>query len=336
LYLLEFALQQSQLEGKRILVTGGAGFIGSHLIEKLLHLHNHVVVLDNFDDFYDPRVKRRNLSSCMKQENFVLVEGNVLDKRCLDALFRESKFDVVVHLAAMAGVLPSIAQPALYMQINILGTQNLIDKMIKYCPQARLVFGSSSSVYGQRAGESFKESDRVDQPLSPYAASKAAGELLCYTAYHCSNLQTICLRFFTAYGPRQRPDLAIHKFCRLIDSGKPLEMFGDGSSSRDYTFISDIVDGVISACSLKLPGYEIINLGSSDPIKLKDMIAELEKALHKKADIVERSVQVGDMPYTHASIERARKLLGYEPRVDFHSGIARFVEWYQQESAPVS
>jgi UDP-glucuronate 4-epimerase len=318
------------MEGKNILVTGGAGFIGSHLTERLLRSGNQVIVLDNFNNFYDPAVKRHNLAECIKQDNFILVEGDLLDVHCLDALFHEHKFDVVVHLAAMAGVRPSLAQPALYMQVNVSGTQNLIDRILKHCPESRLVFGSSSSVYGQRSGESFKESDRVDQPLSPYAASKAAGELLCYAAHHCSGLQAICLRFFTVYGPRQRPDLAIHKFCRLIDAGKQIEMFGDGESSRDYTFISDIVDGIIAACSLDLPGYEIINLGSSSPILLKDMIAALEAALNKKANIVERSVQTGDVPYTYASIEHAYKLLGYEPKMDFQTGIRNFVEWYQR------
>ena len=324
-------MQQPHLEGKKILVTGGAGFIGSHLVESLLRLHNHVVVLDNFNNFYDPAVKRRNLSSCTEQENFSLVEGDVLDTRCLDTLFSKHSFDIVVHLAAMAGVRPSTNQPALYMEVNVVGTQNLIDAMIKYCPQARLIFGSSSSVYGQRRGESFKESDRVDSPLSPYAASKAAAELVCHAAQYCSDLQSICLRFFTAYGPRQRPDLAIHKFCRLIDSGQPIEMYGDGASSRDYSFVSDIVDGIIAACSVELPGYEIINLGGSHPVALKDMITALESALNKKANIIERPTQTGDMPYTYANIELAQELLDYKPKVDFQTGIKQFVEWYQQE-----
>jgi UDP-glucuronate 4-epimerase len=233
----------------------------------------------------------------------------------------------------MAGVRPSMKQPALYMEVNVVGTQNLLDCMIKYCPQARLIFGSSSSVYGQRRGESFKESDRVDQPLSPYAASKAAAELLCHATHHCSDLQAICLRFFTAYGPRQRPDLAIHKFCKLIDLGESIEMFGDGSSSRDYTFVSDIVDGIITACSADLSGYEIINLGGSNPVTLKNMISTLENALNKKANITERPAQVGDMPYTYSNIELAQELLDYNPKVDFQTGIKQFVEWYQKEQA---
>lgn len=323
--------QLRRLKGKKILVTGGAGFVGSHLCERLLKDDNQVVVLDNFNDFYDPSVKRRNISTCIKQPYFSLVEGDLLDTNCLDALFAEHEFDVVVHLAAMAGVRPSMKQPDLYMKVNVIGTQNIIDRIVRHHPESRLVFGSSSSVYGTRRGESFKENDPVDRPLSPYAASKAAGELICYSYHVCTGLKVVCLRFFTVFGPRQRPDLAIHKFCRLIDLGQPIEMFGDGSTRRDYTFISDIVDGVISACSLETPDYEIVNLGRSEPVILRDMIAALERALGKKANIIERPEQVGDMQYTYADIEHARKLLGYEPKVDFETGIAHFVEWYKQE-----
>jgi len=238
---------------------------------------------------------------------------------------------VAVHLAAMAGVRPSMQRPALYMDVNVSGTQRLLDIIVAANPKTRLVFGSSSSVYGKRSGESFLEVDRVDEPLSPYAASKGAGELACYAAHHTTDLQVVILRFFTVFGPRQRPDLAIHKFCKLIEEGKPIEVFGDGTSKRDYTFVSDIVDGIMAAMSYDLPGYDIINLGRSDPIGLMDMIRCLEDAMGRQADLNYKPFQLGDMPYTYASIEKARKLLGYEPKVPFAEGIKRFVEWHLAE-----
>ena len=221
-------------------------------------------------------------------------------------------FDVVVHLAAMAGVRPSLKNPALYMDVNVLGTQRLVDGMLEHCPKARLVFGSSSSVYGARSGESFVETDRVDQPLSPYAATKAANEAQLYAFHHTNNLQVVALRFFTVFGPRQRPDLAIHKFCRAIDRGETIDVFGDGTSKRDYTFVSDIVSGITAAMEFPLNGYEIINLGRSEPVVLSDMIHCIEEALGKKAKIAHKPIQTGDVPYTFANIEKAGNLLaGY-------------------------
>jgi len=316
---------------RRVLITGGAGFIGSHLVDRLLELGDHVVVLDNFNNFYDPAVKRRNVSEHVKHPAYRLVEGDLRDTDDLKTVFADGAFDVVVHLAAMAGVRPSMQRPALYMDVNVSGTQRLLDIIVAANPKTRLVFGSSSSVYGKRSGESFLEVDRVDEPLSPYAASKAAGELACYAAHHTTDLQVVSLRFFTVFGPRQRPDLAIHKFCKLIEEGKPIEVFGDGTSKRDYTFVSDIVDGIMAAMSYDLPGYDIINLGRSDPIGLMDMIRCLEDAMGKQANLDYKPFQLGDMPYTYASIEKARKLLGYEPKVPFAEGIKRFVEWHLAE-----
>lgn len=317
-------------DSRNILVTGGAGFIGSHLIDRLLLQGDRIVVLDNFNDYYDPQAKRRNAAPHLKHSSYRLIEGDLRDDRCLDSVFESAPFDAVVHLAAMAGVRPSLAQAAYYMDVNVNGTQKLIDRILDLSGAARLVFGSSSSVYGNRSGESFHEDDRVDQPLSPYAASKAAGELLCYTAHHTANLKTVCLRFFTVFGPRQRPDLAIHKFTKLMLNGEPIEVYGDGTTRRDYTFVSDIVDGIMSAMTYDLPGYDIINLGRSEPVVLNDMIRCLEESLNIKAKIKRKEMQIGDMPYTHASIDKARRVLGYEPRVSFEEGVRRFVAWHLQ------
>ncbi len=322
--------------GRKVLVTGGAGFIGSHLVDRLLERGDQVVVLDNFNDFYDPQVKRHNIKEQTGHPAYRLVEGDIRDDRALSRTVALGPFDVVVHLAAMAGVRPSITQPALYMDVNVLGTQKLLAALLGSGWTGRFVFGSSSSVYGNRSGESFLETDRVDQPLSPYAASKAAGELLCYSIHHTSGIPVVCLRFFTVFGPRQRPDLAIHKFCRRIDEGLPVEIFGDGTSKRDYTFVSDIVSGIERSMTCDLSGFEIVNLGRSKPVVLMEMIRSLESALGKKANLVHQPVQIGDMPYTYASIEKARRLLGYEPSTDFDEGVRQFVDWYAGCRQPVS
>jgi UDP-glucuronate 4-epimerase len=314
---------------RNILVTGGAGFIGSHLIDKLLSMGDRVTVLDNFNDYYNPDRKRLNIQEHLKHTQYRIVEGDLRDDASLQEVFSHGAFDGVVHLAAMAGDRPSLSQAAYYMEVNINGTQKLLDRIAEYCPKARLAFGSSSSVYGGRSGESFKETDRVDQPFSPYAASKAAGELICYSAHHTNNLQVVCLRFFTVFGPRQRPDLAIHKFCKLISNGQPIEVYGDGSTKRDYTFVGDIVDGIIGALTYDLPGYDIINLGRSEPVVLMDMIRCLEKHIGKTAEIVHLPMQTGDVPFTYASIEKARRVLNYEPKVTFDEGIKRFVDWHK-------
>ncbi|MBX9685161.1 MAG: SDR family NAD(P)-dependent oxidoreductase [Candidatus Obscuribacterales bacterium] len=321
-------------EPRNVLVTGGAGFIGSHLVERLLERGDRVFVLDSFNKFYDPSVKRHNVKAHLSHSAYKLIEGDLRCDADLDRVFSEAKFDVVVHLAAMAGVRPSMEDPTLYMDINLVGTQKLIDRILAN-GSPRLVFGSSSSVYGERSGESFSEDDRVDNPLSPYAASKAAGELLCYAAHHTRGLQVMSLRFFTVFGPRQRPDLAIHKFCKLIDSGKPIDVFGDGSSKRDYTYVSDIVSGIEKSMEVPFSGYEIVNLGRSEPVVLMDMIQLIEKYLGKKAQIVHKPFQTGDMPYTFANISKAEKLLGYKANYSFEQGIKNFVEWFVAQKQAV-
>lgn len=318
---------------RKLLVTGGAGFIGSHLVDSLLAQGDSVVVLDNFNSFYDPQIKRRNVEHHISHHNYQLIEGDLRDQFSLEKVFALGPFDAVVHLAAMAGVRPSMQQPALYMDVNVLGLQLLLDQIAKAGNNPRLVFGSSSSVYGNRSGEYFLESDRIDQPLSPYAASKAAGEAICYAAHHTAGLQAVCLRFFTVFGPRQRPDLAIHKFCQLIDNGQAIEVFGDGTSKRDYTFVKDIVAGIESAITYDLPGFDIINLGRSEPVGLLEMISTIEKALNRKANLVYKPFQLGDMPYTFAGIEKAEKVLSYKPSTSFAEGITQFVEWYKQNQS---
>jgi len=314
-----------------ILITGGAGFIGSHLVDFLLARGDRIVVLDDFNSFYDPAIKRQNVLAHLKHATYTLVEGDLRDPIKVSESFSHGPFDAVIHLAAMAGVRPSLEQPAYYMDVNVNGTQVLLDHIISNKVN-RFVFGSSSSVYGNRSSEEFLESDRVDEPLSPYAASKAAGELLCYAAHHTHNLPIVCLRFFTVFGPRQRPDLAIHKFCRLIDQNKPIEVFGDGHSKRDYTYVDDIISGIIASLNYDLPGYDIINLGRSDPIELIEMIHILESALGKSAKLIHKEMQIGDMPYTYASIAKAKQVLNYTPKTSFQNGIKQFVDWYKQTS----
>ncbi len=316
------------LKGKRVLVTGGAGFIGSHLVERLLNNDNEVIVIDNFNDFYEVGIKRENVAAFAKFSNFRLVEGDIRSPVDLQEAFSGPPFDVVVHLAAMAGVRPSLCDPSHYIDVNVLGTQRLLDKIGPNAQRTLFIFGSSSSVYGERSAERFLETDDTSRPMSPYAASKAAGESICHAFRHATGLNVVCLRFFTVYGPRQRPDLAIHKFCKLIDEGKPIDVYGDGSSLRDYTYVQDIVDGIERAMLLDKPGFEIINLGRSEPVKLLDMILTIEKNLGKKAQLVYKPMQLGDVPNTFAGIEKARSLLGYAPSTPFEQGVRAFVNWY--------
>jgi UDP-glucuronate 4-epimerase len=320
---------------RKLLVTGGAGFIGSHLVDRLLEVGDEIVVLDNFNDFYTPSVKRANVAEHLKHPRYRLIEGDLRDDEALGQVITQGPFDAVVHLAAMAGVRPSISMPTLYMDVNVTGTQKLLSALLSAGFSGRFVFGSSSSVYGSRSGECFSETDRVDQPMSPYAASKAAGELLCYGAHQTCGVSVVCLRFFTVFGPRQRPDLAIHKFCRLIDDGKPIEVYGDGSSKRDYTYVADIVFGIEQSISYDFPGFDIINLGRSQPVVLMDMINGLEQALGKKAKLIHKPFQIGDVPYTYASITKARQAFGYEPSTDFNQGLKQFVTWYLGSRAAV-
>jgi UDP-glucuronate 4-epimerase len=322
-------------KNSRILVTGGAGFIGSHLVDQLLGESHKVVVLDNFNTFYDPQWKRQNVQEHLKHPSYTLVEGDLRDRSKVSEALGCGPFDAIVHLAALAGVRPSLEQPAYYMDVNVNGTQVLLEEVVRQ-GTGRFIFGSSSSIYGNRSGEQFVETDKVDQPLSPYAASKAAGELLCYTAHYNHKLPVVALRFFTVFGPRQRPDLAIRKFCQLIDQGKSIEVFGDGHSKRDYTFVDDIVSGIISSLTYDLPGYDLINLGRSEPVELHEMISLLESLLGKKAKLVHKEVQMGDMPYTYANIAHARDVLNYQPRTSFADGIKRFVDWYKQQPQPIT
>jgi UDP-glucuronate 4-epimerase len=312
-----------------VLVTGAAGFIGSHLCERLLGGGWQVIGFDNFDKFYDPAVKRRNLASCLENKAFRLVEGDIRDASKVNAAC-DGRIDLIVHLAARAGVRPSIEDPLLYQDVNVNGTCVMLEAARQYKVK-RFVFASSSSVYGNNPKVPFSETDNVDHPISPYAASKKAGELLCYTFHRLFDIDMTCLRFFTVYGARQRPDLAIHKFTRLIDSGKPIQMFGDGSMMRDHTYIDDILSGVLAAID-RCKGYHIYNLGESEPVSLRDLIAAIESAVGKKANIERLPLQPGDVDKTFADIARARDELGYAPRTSIKAGLAKFVEWYRTQS----
>ena len=315
---------------KNILVTGGAGFIGSHLVDRLLGEGDwQITVVDNFNDFYAPEVKRANISAFLFHPQFALREINICDAENLREVFAENKFDAIVHLAAQAGVRPSLSEPKLYAETNINGTLNLLELAREFAVE-QFVFGSSSSVYGINSKVPFAEDDKISQPISPYAATKAAGELLCHTYSHLYPIRSVCLRFFTVYGARQRPDLAIHKFARLISDDKPIEMFGDGTTRRDYTFVDDIIQGVRAAIDYDKSDYEIFNLGESQTIELKDLIGLLEENLDKKAIIERHEMQPGDVPLTFADISKARELLNYNPHTKIEQGIPMFVEWFKK------
>ncbi|MBI3812694.1 MAG: GDP-mannose 4,6-dehydratase [Nitrospirae bacterium] len=312
---------------KTILVTGGAGFIGSHVIERLLVEGSRVVCLDNFDSFYDPAVKRANLASAENHPNFRLIEGDIRDESTLARLFREERIAAVFHAAARAGVRPSIQDPVLYHDVNVHGTTRLLEAA-RSAEIKNFVFASSSSVYGVANRTPFSEEDPADFPISPYAATKRAGELICYTYHHLYGLPVTCLRFFTVYGPRQRPEMAIHHFTRLIDSGRPVPVFGDGSSRRDYTYIADAVQGVIRALATPQP-YEILNIGESQTTGLRELVTKIQTALGKKAQIQDMPPQAGDVPLTYADVGKAKRLLGYEPRTSIDEGLKKFMEWYR-------
>jgi UDP-glucuronate 4-epimerase len=309
------------------LVTGAAGFIGSHVTDALLEQGTPVVGLDNFDPFYARESKESNLRTARAFEAFELVEGDIRDGSTLDRL--PGHIDTIVHLAALAGVRPSIADPVRYTEVNLLGTARLL-QFAKLRGIRSFVFASSSSVYGNNEKVPFREDDPVVHPISPYAATKRSGELLCRAGAHLDGIGIICLRLFTVYGPRQRPDLAIHKFARRLEEGASIPMFGDGSTSRDYTFISDIVEGVCSARAWagRHPGeFEIVNLGESETVTLRRMIDTLGRAMGVEPQISRLPLQPGDVARTHADIGKARRLLGYDPQVGFEDGIDRFVHW---------
>jgi UDP-glucuronate 4-epimerase len=315
----------------RILVTGGAGFIGSHLVEKLLSLGHQVAILDDFNDFYDPQIKRDNVAHVSRD-----IEIHQLDLRengAVRDLFHRQKFEVIAHLAARAGVRPSIHDSQLYYDTNVAGTLHLLEAA-RTVGIERFIFASSSSVYGAAKKVPFSEEEHLIQTLSPYAATKVAGEFLCSTFSHLYQLRVLALRYFTVYGPRQRPDLAIHQFTRKIHAGVPIDQFGDGTTRRDYTFIDDIIQGTVAALKYSGPLFDIFNLGENDTVQLKDLIAGIEKALGKQAKINQLPEQPGDMPLTCADISKARRLLSYDPKTKFEDGLPRFVDWFLQANRP--
>ena len=316
-----------------ILITGGAGFIGSHLVDRLVGDDGfQVTVLDDFNDFYDPAIKRSNISTHLGRNNFELVEGDIADSNMINDLFRRHRFDYVVHLAARAGVRPSLENPLGYENTNVRGTYTMLEAA-RNNGVAKFIFGSSSSVYGTNSRVPFSEDDPISNPISPYAATKIAGEAACHAYSHLYDMKVICLRFFTVYGARQRPDLAIHKFARLISQGRSIPMFGDGTTRRDYTYIDDIISGLLAALRFEASNFEIINLGESQTVELRELVALLEKALGKRAAIDYQPLQAGDVPVTYADIGKARSLLGYEPRTQIEEGIKRFVKWFEQQGS---
>ena len=315
----------------KLLVTGGAGFIGSHLVDRRLGRGDRVVVLDDFNDFYDPALKRANVAPHRANPRYRLVEGDIRDRALVFRLFAEEGFDAVLHLAARAGVRPSVAQPVLYEEVNCVATWHLLEAAVAH-GRPRFVFASSSSVYGINAKLPFAEEDPIDRPISPYATTKRAGELQVFNAHHLHGLSAICLRFFTAYGPRQRPEMAIARFIRCVETGAPVPFYGDGSTRRDYTYIDDVADGVEAALESSL-GFEIVNLGGAHPVSLTELVAAVERATGRRATLEPQPVPAGDVPVTFASVEKAGKLLGFRTRVPLEEGLKRAVAWYRGTAA---
>lgn len=313
-----------------ILVTGGSGFIGSHLCEKLVELGVETVNLDNFHDNYDPMLKERNISSLLDNPLYHLYRGDIRDNRILDRIFTTYPIGVIIHLAALAGVRQSLAQPRDYVAVDIEGTVNLLEYAVKYQIR-RFLFGSSSSVYGDNPVP-FKESDRLERPLSPYAAAKIAGEMFCRTYHHLYGLSVGCLRFFTVYGPRQRPEMAIHYFTKLIDQDLEVPLFGEGNSARDYTYVDDIVRGILGALETEY-SLEVFNLGNSKTTTLLELVKLIGDTLGKEPRIKKLPVQMGDVPRTWADLSKSRKIIGYQPQIDIAEGIKRFIAWYQSQKA---
>ena len=310
---------------KNILITGGAGFIGSHLIDFLLDEGNYnITCVDNFDNFYDPVLKRKNLEPHIGNPNFKLVEADIADKNLSAKL--DEQYDIVVHLAAKAGVRPSIKDPVLYQQVNVVGLQNILE-IAKQKTVKQFVFGSSSSVYGINPNYPWKESDTDLMPVSPYASSKIAGEWLGKTYSQLFGMRFIALRFFTVYGPRQRPDLAINNFTRKINNGEPINFFGEGNTLRDYTFVKDTVAGIVAAMKYDQSNFEIINLGNNNPVTLSQLVSTIEKILDKKAILNKLPMQEGDVPVTCADITKAQQLLNYQPATKLEDGLTEFVNW---------
>jgi len=312
-----------------VLVTGAAGFIGSHLVERLLALGEQVVGLDDFNDYYDPAVKERNLTSARENAAFALVRGDIRDANLVSAVLRDHSVSSILHLAARAGVRPSVQDPALYVDVNVHGTLNLLRRAGE-AGVSRFVFASSSSVYGLSPRIPFREDDALGLPASPYAATKIAGEALCHVYHRLTGMPITCLRFFSVYGPRQRPDMAVHKFVKRIMSGEDIVLFGDGSSSRDYTFIGDVVEGVVAALN-HCQGYETYNLGNSTVVSLKRLVEVVENACGMKARIVWQPDQPGDVPITFADVTKAQRDLGYSPATPIEEGVPQFVDWYRAQ-----
>ena len=314
-----------------VLVTGGAGFIGSHVVERLIARGDEVVVLDDFNTYYDPAIKERNLAGVVGHRGLHIVRGDIADEVAVGDAFASRRIRTVVHLAARAGVRPSLCDPLLYERANIRGALLILEQCRREGVE-RLVFASSSSVYGQTARVPFSESDAADRPISPYSATKRAAELFCHTYSHLYGLPIACMRLFTVYGPRQRPDLAIHAFTHNIWNGKPIQVYGDGASARDYTYVDDIVDGILAALDRPAPFvYEIFNLGNSLPVQLSSLISLIEDALGRIAVIEPAPEQPGDVQLTYANIRKAQRLLGYRPQVRIEEGIQRFCSWYLRE-----
>ena len=310
-----------------ILVTGGAGFIGSHLCEKLLEIGHKVINIDNFNDFYDPKIKRDNIKFAQTNVDYTLVEGDIRDNEVLDKIFKQFNIDMVIHLAALAGVRKSVESPLEYIDVDIKGTVNLLEYSKSYGIK-KFIFASSSSVYGLNSVP-FKEDDFVSSPISPYAAAKLSGELFCRTYNNLYNIPIACLRSFTVYGPRQRPEMAIHNFTKRIDEGFEVPIFGNGMSFRDYTFIDDIIDGIVALSNLDF-NFEIFNLGNSQPVQLNHLVNLIEKKIGKPAYKSYLKMQQGDVKYTYADISKAKSMLGYEPKVGIEEGVDRFIAWYKK------
>ena len=317
---------------KTYFITGGAGFIGSSLTESLLKQGNKVITIDNFCDFYNPKIKENNISNFKDNKNYKLYKNDIRDKQAIKQIFDENNIDIVMHLAAMAGVRPSIENPVLYQEVNCMGTQNILEEMKEHNVK-NLVMASSSSVYGNCKEVPFREDMIVDFAISPYAATKKANEVMTHVYHKLFDINVMMLRFFTVYGPKQRPDLAINKFTRLMIENKEIPMFGDGTTSRDYTYIDDIVDGIIKSCEYAMNNqnvYEILNIGNSSPVSLKEMINTIGQALEVEPKIKQLPMQPGDVDRTFADVSKAKRLLGYEPKVTFEQGISNFVKWYKE------